>query len=129
MGGIYALVGLALNFQYALMRIINVSHGEFIMFSTYLVYWLFTLFHLNPILSMSVIVPLLFVIGLILHKLLFERLLHTASTEVIETNSLLMTFGLLIFIQNFVSFVWTPTPRSVTFLNTSVVFACFRIST
>ncbi len=38
-GGIYALVAMGLNLQYGLMRILNVSHGEFLMLGAYLVYW------------------------------------------------------------------------------------------
>ncbi|REN20373.1 branched-chain amino acid ABC transporter permease, partial [Mycobacterium tuberculosis] len=30
-GGIYALVAIGLNLQYGLMRIMNISHGEFLM--------------------------------------------------------------------------------------------------
>ena len=30
-GGIYALVAMGLNLQYGLMRIMNISHGEFLM--------------------------------------------------------------------------------------------------
>jgi branched-chain amino acid transport system permease protein len=30
-GGIYAVVAIGLNLQYGLMRILNISHGEFLM--------------------------------------------------------------------------------------------------
>ena len=38
-GGIYALVAIGLNLQYGLMRIMNISHGEFLMLGAYLT-WL-----------------------------------------------------------------------------------------
>ena len=47
-GGIYALVAMGLNLQYGLMRILNVSHGEFLMLGAYLVYWAHLVTHLSP---------------------------------------------------------------------------------
>ena len=34
-GGIYAVVAIGLNLQYGLMRIMNISHGEFLMLGAY----------------------------------------------------------------------------------------------
>ena len=43
-GGIYALVAIGLNLQYGLMRIMNISHGEFLMLGAFLTWWAHTAF-------------------------------------------------------------------------------------
>ena len=43
-GGIYALVATGLNLQYGLMRIMNISHGEFLMLGAFLTWWAHTAF-------------------------------------------------------------------------------------
>ena len=48
-GGIYALVGLGLNLQYGLMRILNIAHGEFLMLGAYLTWMGHTQFGLSPL--------------------------------------------------------------------------------
>ena len=49
-GGIYALVALGLNLQYGLMRIMNISHGEFLMLGAYLTWLAHTVLGFNPLL-------------------------------------------------------------------------------
>ena len=51
-GGIYALVALGLNLQYGLMRIMNISHGEFLMLGAYLTWLAYTVFGINPVASL-----------------------------------------------------------------------------
>ena len=40
MGGIYALIGIGLNIQWGVTRVLNMAHGEFIMIGAYTVYGL-----------------------------------------------------------------------------------------
>ena len=51
-GGIYALVALGLNLQYGLMRVLNVAHGEFLMLGAYVTFWMFTLWGIDPFVSL-----------------------------------------------------------------------------
>ena len=95
-GGIYALVALGLNLQYGLMRVLNVAHGEFLMLGAYVTYSLHTGWGANPLLTLLVTGPAAFVAGLVLHRLLYARVLAQAEArEAIESRSLLLSFGIL----------------------------------
>ena len=58
-GGIYAVVALGLNLQYGLMRIMNISHGEFLMLGAYLTWLAHTVFGINPVAFLPVVAILM----------------------------------------------------------------------
>ena len=116
-GGIYALVAVGLNLQYGLMRILNVSHGEFLMVGAYLVYWAHLLTHLNPLLFLPGVLVGLFGLGLIIHRLCFRRLAETTpAVEAFEARSLLVSFGLLFLVQNVALLIWGADLRGYQYL-------------
>src|SRR5437879_5635201 len=77
-GGIYALVAMGLNLQYGLMRILNVSHGEFLMLGAYLTYWAYLVVHLSPFVFLPVLLVGLFAVGVVVHWFCFRRLAAAA---------------------------------------------------
>jgi branched-chain amino acid transport system permease protein len=117
MGGIYALLSMGLSLQYGVARVLNVSHGEFIMVGAFLTLALHTGLGMNPILTLVIIGPLIFVVGYILHRTLFHFMLKSSpSIEVFEGKSLLATFGLLFIIQNVAVLIWGTITRSYNYL-------------
>ncbi len=118
-GGIYALVALGLNLQYGLMRVLNVAHGEFLMLGAYLTYSLHTAWGMNPLLTLLVTGPSFFVVGTALHRLLYRRVLAEGeSPEVLESRSVLLSFGLLFVIQNVALLVWSADLKGYGYLST-----------
>jgi len=118
-GGIYALVALGLNLQYGLMRVLNVAHGEFLMLGAYVTYSLHTGWGANPLLTILVTGPAAFVAGLVLHRLLYARVLGQAEArEAIESRSLLLSFGLLFVLQNTALLVWSADLQGYSYLAT-----------
>jgi len=118
-GGIYALVALGLNLQYGLMRVLNVAHGEFLMLGAYVTYSLHMGWGANPLLTILVTGPAAFVAGLVLHRLLYARVLGQAETrEAIESRSLLLSFGLLFVLQNTALLVWSADLQGYSYLAT-----------
>lgn len=71
-GGIYALVAMGLNLQYGLMRIMNISHGEFLMLGAFLTWSAHTLWGISPLLLMPLAFIALFVLGVVVHALCFS---------------------------------------------------------
>ncbi|MFQ5911584.1 MAG: branched-chain amino acid ABC transporter permease [Nitrospinota bacterium] len=121
MGGIYALIAVGLNLQYGLMRILNVSHGEAVMVGAYLTHWLYTSYGINPFLSLLVTLPVIFLMGLGFHRLLFGRLIKRAgSGEALESDSLVISFGLIFILQNVVFLIWGGEIKGYSYLNVSV---------
>jgi branched-chain amino acid transport system permease protein len=132
-GGIYALVAVGFNLQYGVVRVMNVAHGEFIMLAAMSTYSLFVLLKINPLVSLCLLGPLMFIVGLFIHKILFENLRKVSgSIEKFESRSLLITFGLLFIVQNIAFIVWGADIRGYSFLSTPVsllgaIFAANRL--
>lgn len=120
-GGIYALVALGLNLQYGLMRILNIAHGEFLMVGAYLT-WLFqTEYGLSPLLMVPVSFAILMLLGVVLHFLCFRRLTATSpNLDVFEARGLMVAFGLMFLVQNFVSWQWGGEMRGYDYLTDPV---------
>jgi branched-chain amino acid transport system permease protein len=124
LGGLYALIAMGLSLQYGVARVLNISHGEFIMLGGMITWTLFTRFGLNPLLALAVAGPLAFLLGFIIHRTLFKRLLSSsASPGIFESNSMLASFGLLFIIQNVASIYWGPEIRGYSYLRFPVSLA------
>ena len=124
LGGIFALVSVGLSLEYGVARVLNVAHGEFIMVGAFVTFWLFSSVNLNPLVSIVVTAPMMFVIGWVLHGTLFRRLMDTApSLDVFEGKSMLASFGLLYIVQNLARIIWGSQTHQVIFLNRSVTAA------
>ena len=120
-GGIYAVVALGLNLQYGLMRIMNISHGEFLMLGAYLTWLAHTVFGINPIAFLPVVAIVLFLTGLLVYRLCFRRITLTSpSVEIIEARSLLVGFGLMYLVQNLAYLAWGADLRGYSFLADAV---------
>ncbi len=120
-GGIYALVALGLNLQYGLMRILNIAHGEFLMVGAYLTWMVQTSFGLSPILMVPVSFAVLMALGLAIHWLCFRRLNATSpNLDIFEARGLMVSFGLMFIVQNFVNWVWGGDLRGYDFMTDPV---------
>jgi len=124
LGGLYALIAMGLSLQYGVARVLNMSHGEFIMLGGLTTWTLYTAFDINPLVCLAVCGPLTFILGYIIHRTLFKRLLaSSASPGVFESNSMLASFALLFIIQNIASIRWGPEIRAYSYLRVPVNLA------
>jgi branched-chain amino acid transport system permease protein len=124
LGGLYALIAMGLSLQYGVARVLNISHGEFIMIGALTTWTLYTAFGLNPLVCLAVCGPLTFILGFVIHRTLFKRLLaSSASPDIFVSNSMLASFGLLFIIQNIASIVWGPEIRAYSYLRIPVNLA------
>jgi branched-chain amino acid transport system permease protein len=134
-GGIYALIAMGLSLQYGVARVLNIAHGEFIMLGAFATWVLYTAFGINPLLSLVIVGPLIFIVGYILHSTLFRSLFKSApSIDAFEGSSLLATFGLIYIIQNIAIIVWGSASVGYSYLASPVnlggaVFAANRLVT
>jgi branched-chain amino acid transport system permease protein len=128
-GGIYAVVAIGLNLQYGLMRILNISHGEFLMLGAYLTWLAHSMLGANPLVFLPVVALTMFAAGVAVYRLCFYRIVSTEpAVEVIEARSLLVGFGLLYLVQNLAYLAWGADLRGYSFLTESVKIAGARFS-
>jgi branched-chain amino acid transport system permease protein len=108
LGGIYALSSIGLTLIFGVMKIVNFAHGEFLMIAMYISFWLFHLFHLDPYVSIFIVAPLLFLIGLLVYRVLIRP---TIGAPIL--TQIFVTVGLSIVIENAVLLFWSADFRTV----------------
>ncbi len=112
-GALYSLVALGFGLIMGVMRFVNIAHGSFIIIGGYIAYWLFTLWGIDPYLSIPAVMLCMFVMGLLLYRLALAPLLKYQRAEMRMDKSLLITFGITWILDNAVTLVWTPDTRSI----------------
>jgi len=128
-GGIYALVAIGLNLQYGLMRIMNISHGEFLMLGAFLTWWAHTTWGISPLVFLPVAFAVLMLIGMAVHWLCFRQVAARApNVDVFEARSLMVGFGLMFFVQNTALLIWGGDLRGYEYLAEPVQVADMRFT-
>jgi len=123
LGGIYALIAVGLSLQYGVARVLNIAHGEFIMLGAFISWSLYTIFGINPLVSLAICGPVVFVIGFILYRTMYTSLRNSsASPAVFEGKSLLASFGLVFIIQNVAILIWGADIKGYSYLAFPVNF-------
>lgn len=112
-GGLYGLAAAGLSLTFGVLRVLNVAHGELLMVGGYATFWLFTLWEIDPFLSLLGVGPALFVLGLALYGALFRFVVRAHEEERIK-NSLLIGFGLTLVLHALAIQLWTADERAVT---------------
>ena len=63
LGGLYALMALGLALVWGVLNIVNLSHGALIMLGAYTSYFLFTVWHIDPFVTLPITAVVLFIVG------------------------------------------------------------------
>jgi branched-chain amino acid transport system permease protein len=108
LGGLYALISIGLTLIFGVLEIVNFAHGEFLMLSMYASYWLFQLYGIDPYLSILIILPTFFLIGLAVQRVTIQPIINAPPL-----NQVFMTVGLSMVLQNAALFVWSADYRTV----------------
>ena len=111
LGGLYALIGLGMSLIMGVMKIINLAHGELMMVAMYATYWLFTLLHVDPYLSLLIVCPAMFLLGVVIQKGLITPVMSAES--VLPQNQVLLTVGIGLVLSNLALLLFSANYRSV----------------
>jgi len=107
LSGLYTLLAVGLSLGFGVTRIINFAHGEFVMLGAYGAFWLFTLFKVDPLISLPLIVVGGYFVGWLVFKIAVEKVLAAP-----HLNQILLMFGIHLVLQNIAVVLWTGDVRS-----------------
>lgn len=111
-GAIYGIAAMGLALVFGVLKVLNIAHGELVMLGGYAGFWAFTALGLDPFLSLVVVLPALFLFGVLLDRGLYRHIVRLQGEEKIK-NSLLVSFGLGLVLQNLARWLFTGDERSV----------------
>ena len=95
LGGLYALFAAGLSLVFGIMRLVNLAHGDLIVFAAFTILLITATLGLNPFLAALLAAPLMFAVGWALQRFVLNRVL---GKDILPP--LLVTFGLSVALQN-----------------------------
>jgi branched-chain amino acid transport system permease protein len=108
LGCLYAAIAVGFSLVWGVMNIINVAHGTFVMIGAYITFSLFALWKVDPLASIPVSMVALFVVGYVLQRFLFNRLVRAPIFI-----TFVLTYGVSLIIENAALVGFTAEYRSV----------------
>ena len=109
MGSVYALIAIGFTLVFGVTDIVNFAHGHFVMGAMFLAYLGFRALRLDPYLSLVLILPLSFVFGVVVYKVVVQGIVEQPHSA-----HMMVTLGLLIFLENLANFFFGGDLRGVT---------------
>ena len=92
LGGYYALISVGLALNFGVMRLVNLSHGVWLIVAAYLCVTLLTYLPMAPFWSLVIVVPLMYGIGYAVQRFL----LNHVSVQSAERRGMSPVFGLML---------------------------------
>src|SRR4249920_1796940 len=94
-GGLYALFATGLSLAFGVMRFVNLAHGDLAILAAYMALSISNGLSINPLTTLVIILPGALVVGYLLQRLVFDRVVG-----VDPAFQIVATFGLGVIIQN-----------------------------
>lgn len=120
LGGAYSLISVGLTMSFGIMNITNFSHGTLYMLGGYAMYFMSTVWNMPFFLSVALAVLTVGILGIV-----FERIVFRKVYEGPEINSLLISLGLLIFLENSALLLWGSEVVSVKAPYNNIIITLF----
>lgn len=109
LGGLYAILAAGLTLYFGVMRVVMIAHSAFLILAAYLAWFFTTQTGIDPLVSLVITVPLFFVLGIGMQRLLITRL----RAETLTMMSVLLTFAIALFIEGMIGLTWSGTQRRI----------------
>jgi branched-chain amino acid transport system permease protein len=109
LGGLYGVMALGMSLIWGVMNIVNIAHGAIIMVGAYLTFWMFTLWGVDPFVSLPITIAALFVYGYCLQRYVLNLIVRAQLFL-----TLLITFGVEVVMINLARILWSSDLRQVT---------------
>lgn len=109
MGSVYALIAIGFTLVFGVTDIVNFAHGHLVMGAMFVTYLLFKGARVDPYVSLVVVVPLFFALGALIYQVVIRHIV-----EAPHSAHMMVTLGLLIFLENLANFFFGGDLRGVT---------------
>jgi branched-chain amino acid transport system permease protein len=109
MGGVYAAYSSGFALIFGVMNIVNIFHGELIMIGAFTTYWCYSLYGIDPFLSLPISIATVGVLGYGIQRVLINRVV-----EAPPLITYLCTFGVHLILANLALLLWSADFRTVT---------------
>lgn len=108
-GCIYVLLATGLNLIFGVMKLVNFAHGELLMVGAYVSYSVATAFGLDVYLSVFVSMGVVALVGLVVERLAFRRVLGAD-----KLNEIFVSLGLILIFDNAAVLIWGDNSKWLT---------------
>lgn len=107
LGSVYALIALGYTMVYGIAKMLNFAHGDVIMIGSYIVFFAFGSFGLNPIVSVLLSMIVCTVLGITIERVAYRPLREAPSLAVLIT-----AIGVSYLLQQVAQLLWKSDPKS-----------------
>src|SRR6516165_9018725 len=107
-GAVYALVALGLTLIYGVLHIINFAHGALLTAAMFAAFFAYKLLGLDPYVAAIFLTPLFFLLGYGMQRFIIGPAAHGE-----DRNTLLVTLGLAVVIQNALLYAFRADTRTI----------------
>jgi branched-chain amino acid transport system permease protein len=124
LGGLFAVTALGLSLVFGVMRLVNLVHGELVVLGSYIALELTRHGGLDPLVTILIVAPALFIIAAPVHRVLLEPLMSRGPEP-----ALLTTFALSVIAQNLFILIWSGDTQTLqaSYVTSSVTVSGIRV--
>lgn len=108
LGLVLALVAVGLTLIFGVVDVVNFAHGEFVMVGMYTAFFAWSLFGLDPVLSIPIAAVMVAALGLAIYASFVRPALRGTLL-----SQIFVTFGLLVFLRGLAQLLFGPNFRAV----------------
>lgn len=108
LGGVYAVMASGLSLIFGVVRVLQISHSVFIILGCYLSYSASRYLALDPILSLLITMPIMFVFGIAVYRFVVAPLKNAPPVTI-----LLAFFGLILALENTIGLIWSTNYNAI----------------
>ena len=107
-GGVLALLALGLNLVFGVVDVVWICYAELVMVGMYFIFWGYTHFGLPLVICIIIAILAVSLLGFLIHNFVIRPILSAPPI-----NQLLVTGGLLFFMQSFATLLFTGDFRNL----------------
>ena len=107
LGSVYALIALGYTMVYGIAKMLNFAHGDVIMIGSYVIFFAFSTFGMNPILSVILAMIVCTILGVTIERLAYRPLREAPSLAVLIT-----AIGVSYLLQQVAQLLWSSNPKN-----------------